>query len=91
MTVVTAETSRRYAIDLAERVAKTFLAVFLATYLASGPLSWDLLLDVSAAQRAAASGLVAVVTLIFGLIARYVGSSNTAAWLPAEDDTPRGE
>jgi hypothetical protein len=89
----------RYVRDLIERVVVTFLEAFLALWL--GPVAadilnggqtlgtvWEHLSDLSVLDKAAVGGLAAVIATFKGLLARSVGSANTAALLPAQSETP---
>ena len=80
--------TKRYLLDLGERVAKTFCQAFIATVTASG-LGIGAMPDVSLLQKAAIAGLSAVVALIFGLLARWSGAPDSASFLPADTDPPQ--
>lgn len=73
---VLTSTVKTYARDLAERVVWTFLAAVAAVALASGPAD---MLHASFWQAAATAGVAAVVTLVKGLAARFVGNRNSAS------------
>lgn len=75
-TSVLVKTARTYAQDLAERVIWTFLATVAGVALAAGPAD---MLHASFWQAAGAAGLTAVMTLVKGLAARYVGNRNSAS------------
>jgi hypothetical protein len=75
-TNVIVKTAATYAKDLAERVVWTFLVAVGAFAVAAGPAGW---LDVSTWQAAGAAGIAAVGTLVKGLLARYVGTRNSAS------------
>jgi len=85
----TQEASKRYAVDLAERVTWTFLQAFGAQLVVSGWFSVDGVDDLSLLQKAGIAGAAAVLSLLKGLVAKHVGSPTTAALLPASEDTPR--
>lgn len=70
------KTATTYAKDLAERVVWTFLVAVGSFAVMAGPAGW---LDVTTWQAAGAAGLAAVGTLVKGLLARYVGSRNSAS------------
>jgi len=70
------KTAATYAQDLAERVIWTFLAAVAAVALAAGPAD---MLHASFWQAAGTAGVAAVVTLVKGLAARYVGNRNSAS------------
>lgn len=70
------KTARTYARDLAERVVWTFLAAVAGVSLAAGPAD---MLHASFWQATGAAGVTAVVTLVKGLAARYIGSRNSAS------------
>jgi len=77
--------NRAYLKDLAERVAATFAATFLAVWTApilsadSPSGVWQAISDLSIVQKAALAGAAAVVSLAKGVLARYVGSPDTAS------------
>lgn len=73
------QTTRRYILDLAERVFWTFLQGGL------GVITVDALDLPVWAVVPVATGLA----LLKGLVAKKIGSGNTAATLPAYDDTPK--
>lgn len=70
--------TRKYLLDLAERVLWT-LAQALVAYLTVEAVDWD---------PAYAVPIAAALAVLKGLIAKHVGSGNTAATLPASEDTP---
>jgi hypothetical protein len=72
---VIVKTAATYAKDLAERVVWTFL-VAVGAFALTTPTGW---LDVTTWQAAGTAGLAAVGTLVKGLLARYVGSRNSAS------------
>lgn len=67
--------------DVAERAVRTFVQTFLALYapvvLGAGSLGG--LLDLSVADKAAAAGVAAVLTLVMGVVGTKVGSSGDDA------------
>lgn len=95
------ELDKRFLFDVAERVAWTFVQVFLALWLApvaadilNGSAQtlnsiWGSIADTSVLDKAAVGALGAVISFLksFGL-SKYIGSPNTAATLPTVDDTP---
>lgn len=83
------EKQERYIVDLAERIGFTFLQAFGALLVVSGFFSVDGVTDVSIIQKAAIGAVAAVLALIKGIVAKAVGSPNTAAILPADEDTPK--
>lgn len=66
----------KYVKDLAERVAATFGAAFVAALLAAGPAN---LMHLSTVKAAALAGLAAVLSLGKGLAARLRGNSESAS------------
>jgi hypothetical protein len=80
---------QRYALDLAERVLATFTVTFVGQLIASGWFTVGGVIDMSILQKAGIAGLAAVLSLLKGFAAKFIGSPNTAAWLPKVDDTPR--
>jgi hypothetical protein len=75
-TSVITSTVKTYVHDLAERVIWTFLAAVAGVALAAGPVD---MLHASFWQAAGTAGVAAVVTLVKGLAARYVGNRNSAS------------
>lgn len=73
------KTTATYARDLAERVLWTFLAAAGGVALAAGPAD---LLHATVWETAGAAGIAAVVSLVKGLVARYVGEPNSASTAP---------
>jgi uncharacterized membrane protein YgaE (UPF0421/DUF939 family) len=73
---------KHYLVDLVERVVTSFVVTFLVSWLANPVFTLD------AAQAAALAGVVAAATTAKGLVARYVGSRQTAALLTRRLDTP---
>jgi hypothetical protein len=73
---VLVKTGKTYAKDLAERVIWTFLGGTMAVIVAAGPAD---MFHASFWQAAAAGGFAAVVSLVKGLGAHYVGDSNSAS------------
>jgi TRAP-type C4-dicarboxylate transport system permease large subunit len=63
--------------DVAERAVRTFVQTFLALYapvvLGAGSLGG--LLDLSVADKAAAAGVAAVLSLVMGVVGTKVGAS----------------
>jgi len=73
---VLVKTAGTYGKDLAERVVWTFLGGTAAVVISSGPAD---MFHASFWQAAASGGMAAVVTLLKGLLARYVGDRNSAS------------
>lgn len=73
---VLVKTAKTYALDLAERTVWTFLAAVAGVALAAGPAD---MFHASFWQAAGTAGVAAVVTLVKGLGARYVGGRNSAS------------
>ncbi len=67
--------------DVAERAVRTFVQTFLALYapvvLGAGSLGG--LLDLSVADKAAAAGVAAVLTLVMGVVGTKLGNSGDDA------------
>lgn len=67
--------------DVAERAVRTFVQTFLAVYapvvLGAGSLGG--VLDLSVADKAAAAGVAAVLSVVMGVIGVNAGSSNEDA------------
>lgn len=81
--------AKRYALDLFERVVKTFLQAFIGQVILSGLDVYRALTDLSVLEKAGTAGMAAVVALLFGLVARWVGAPDSASLLPAEVDPPQ--
>jgi hypothetical protein len=69
----------RYALDLAERVLSTFVQAFLGALVAGGWFDIGAIGDLSIVQKAAAAGIVAVLALGKGLVAKVVGRPDSAS------------
>lgn len=66
--------TKKYVLDLVERMAFTWVAAFVATLVAPEVMT----LNVDTLQAAALAGVAAVVTLVKGLLAKSVGSKDSA-------------
>lgn len=75
-------TASRYVLDLAERVASTFTVAFLGTLVAGGWFDVNHIRDLSAVQAAVLSGVAAVLSLVKGLVAKWVSNRNSASLAP---------
>lgn len=75
-TSVLVKTARTYAQDLFERVVWTFLVAVGGFAVTVGPVGW---LHASTWQAAGTAGVAAVLTLMKGLAARYIGNRNSAS------------
>lgn len=71
----------KWYIDTAERVAWTFIQGFAAEWIVTSSV------DTQTLKLAAVAGAVSVAKCI---LATRIGSPNTAATLPVDEDTPRG-
>lgn len=71
-----AKTAQTYVKDLVERVIWTFLAAAGGVAVAAGPAD---MLSASFWQTVGTAGVVAVGTLVKGLLARFVGEKNSAS------------
>lgn len=78
----------RYLLDLAERTAATYFEALLGLLLASG-FGVAQITDLSFWTKAAVAAIPAALAVLKSGLARFVGSPNTAALLPAEADTPQ--
>lgn len=76
LTVLNTAASRKYLIDLTERVGWTFVTAAGAIAVAAGPAHW---MELSMWKGAAAAGLAAAGALLKGLVARYIGNRNSAS------------
>lgn len=70
--------SKKFVHDAAERVAATFLEAAIGVLLLAGVLNVDVL------KSAALAGVIAALALVKSLIARAVGSPDSAALLPSQ-------
>lgn len=73
------KTARTYAVDLIERIIWTFLGAAGAVALAAGPAD---MLSASFWESVGIAGMAAVVTLVKGVLARVVGTKNSASSAP---------
>lgn len=69
----------KYVLDLAERVGSTFLLAGASVLVAAGPAD---LFHASTLQAAGTAGVAAALTLVKGLLARYVGNKDSASLTP---------
>ncbi|MGW7350932.1 hypothetical protein [Streptomyces sp. NPDC054784] len=72
-------TTGRYARDLAERVAATFVVAAAGVAAAAGPAD---MFSASFWETVGTAGLVAAGSLVKGLVAKYVGRAGTASVAP---------
>lgn len=77
---------RRFYSDLLERVVWTALQSFVGAMIADG-----LGAGLDNGDKLKVAGLAALLSAAKCLLATQIGSGNTAATLPAEDDTPEPE
>jgi hypothetical protein len=75
-------TAGRYALDLFERVASTFVVTFLGVLVSGGWFDVDQIRDLGAVKAAALAGVAAVLSLIKGLVARFVADRSSASLAP---------
>jgi purine-cytosine permease-like protein len=75
--------SKKAALDVAERIVRTFVATFLGLYLPVilGADKLSALVDLSTADKAAAAGVASVVTLVLGLLGTQVKDKDTGSVL----------
>lgn len=69
---------KRYFIDLAERIAATFAQGFIGLLLLSGA-EVSGIVDFSTLKKAAIAGVMAVLSLVKGMLASRVGDKNSAS------------
>ena len=74
----------KYWIDTAERVVATFVEAFLGVWLVA-IVNGTPITDKNAVYAAGVSGIIAALSLVKSLIARFVGSNDSAAFLPGEE------
>jgi hypothetical protein len=72
-------TSSLYVRDLAERVASTFVQAFLGALITGGVFDVAGVRDVSAWEAAGLAGVAAVLALLKGLAAKFVGQPDSAS------------
>ena len=73
------QATRLYLIDLAERVVMTFLEAFIGVLLLAGA---DVL-TLSALKAAVVAGIIAVLALLKGLLAKVIGDRWSASTAPS--------
>lgn len=81
MTNVTTSTGR-YVRDLIERVVATFVTAFLGVLVTGGVFDVSHLRDASAWQAAGLAGVAAVLSLVKGIVAKFVGDRDSASLAP---------
>lgn len=77
----------KWLVDAAERVVKTFVQGFVATWILTQDKSWDGFWDLENAKAGLVAGALALAMAIMG---RQIGSPATASWLPKGPDTEAG-
>lgn len=75
-------TKATYVRDLVERVAATFVQAFLGALVAGNWFDVSHIRDLSIVQTAGVSGIVAVLSLIKGLVAKGISNRNSASTAP---------
>jgi len=68
--------SAKYVLDLAERTVATFLFAGASVMVAAGPAD---LFHASTLQAAGTAGVAAALTLVKGLLAKFVGNKDSAS------------
>lgn len=76
------KTTGTYVVDLAERIASTFVVAFLGTLVTGGWFDVAHIRDVSALQAAGLSAIAAVLSLAKGLVAKWVSDRDSASLAP---------
>ena len=81
--------TKRFALDLFERMIRTFLQAFLGALLAAPAFN----LDIPAVKAAALAGMAAVAAVVMGLLSQPIGTSTSASVIPepGPGDYPPGE
>ncbi len=74
-----ATATRVYLRDLLERVVWTFLQSFGGALIVGGVFDVNGIRNLSAWQAAALAGVAAILSLVKGLVAKFVGNPETAA------------
>lgn len=72
----------RYVKDLIERVAATFVVTFLGTLVSGGWFDIDQIRDLGAPKAAALAAVAAVLSLIKGVVAKFVADKQSASLAP---------
>jgi hypothetical protein len=78
----TAAATGTYLRDLAERVITTFLTAFSGALITGGVFDVAGVRDVSAYQAAGLAGVAAVLSLVKGLVAKWVSNRESASLAP---------
>lgn len=78
----TAAAAGTYVKDLTERIAATFVEAFLGTLVAGGWFQIDQITNLSIPRKAAVAGIVAVLAVIKGLVAKAVSRKDSASLAP---------
>lgn len=76
------EAAKRYGIDLAERVIWTFVQAFGSTLVLSNAFEIPGLANLTAWQTAGLAGGAAVLSLVKGLVAKFIGDGSSASTAP---------
>jgi hypothetical protein len=76
------KTTGTYAVDLIERIASTFAVAFLGTLVTGGWFDVAHVRDVSALQAAGLAAIAAVLSLVKGLVAKWVSNHGSASLAP---------
>jgi len=76
------KTKATYIRDLVERVASTFVITFLGTLVTGGWFDIAHIRDTSALQAAGLAAIAAVLSLIKGLVAKFVANRDSASLAP---------
>lgn len=76
------KTKATYVRDLIERIVSTFAVAFLGTLVTGGWFDVANIRDVSALQAAGLSAIAAVLSLIKGLVAKWVSNRDSASLAP---------
>lgn len=78
---------KKWVLDAAERMGKTFVQGFLLAWLVFQDASWDQFVDVDNLKAGIVGGALSLATSV---VSKKVGSPRTAAALPAAPDTDAG-
>lgn len=79
--------TKKWFIDTTERTAKTFVQGYLLAWLVFQDKTWEAFWNLENVKAGIVGG---VLSLAMALVGANIGSGNTAAWLPKEEDTERG-
>ena len=74
--------TKAYLFDLGERVVTAAVLAFLGQLLASGFFDVSHVTDMSIVEKAGVSALIAALSVVKGVVAKFVGNRNSPSLLP---------